>query len=727
MPFQELFDNADAVARDAELRRGADFWPEGAHEDVDVKAKHLNEANEIFSQEPNIYKNCMLIRDYAQPLRVGSSIITERSILHGSAVKKSHKHGFLHRVSGRVHQNMTRKIHAAHSASFARFHRRKVRGADEERGDTKTLPDALLVPKGGVVDIDMSVESEAGKIVDDGAQLQVNMFAFLQSIAGEVAVVPNGGIGKWSSKKRVPLAGYLCPGPDGPVLHTLETPCLPTAVGDDGLPFPPPPSRGDADVAGEEEEEEEDNEGSEEERETDIDMQPAGAPAPAMAHMRQVPPGLRPPGPPPRVGPYHVWVGNEKLTFSSKPKADRFCKRLTEHIAKDLGDTEWSVDGLPDEVRGKKDPTVSSFMQFTRKASESWTLGTKRLLVVVMDWMVGDKSKAPFSEQKLKPAHYEERIFPRVQKAFREMSYGKFNLEVTFVPEVIRYLRPRSRYSAQGYPFPGLYNGAQESLEGNAKFGQLYSFDNYDLVYVINPQQAPTGTKGVAWVGAKGAICNGCEEISDNFQVMVAVHELGHNLGLWHASSSSLEYGNVFDWMGNYPDVEGLSYGVGYKLKLKWLPPSSVAAITDSTLSDLNDEYFLRPFDTTKEPRDGQLVGIQIQLKDNSRDLYISYRKTAGIRKGIYLTWQDKDKPNSELIDAACHSPSQQDARLRPGWTFMDPSNQVVVFVASVDEHLATVRILEFLKQRWSHQFEQGRLLLMVCGSAHEPVPTVTF
>eukprot|EP00971_Amphidinium_carterae_P201426 3996861-Amphidinium_carterae.1 len=43
--------------------------------------------------------------------------------------------------------------------------------------------------------------------------------------------------------------------------------------------------------------------------------------------------------------------------------------------------------------------------------------------------------------------------------------------------------------------------------------------------------EAPIGTKGVAFCGAKGAICNGCEQLSESFQVMVAVHELGHNLG----------------------------------------------------------------------------------------------------------------------------------------------------------------------------------------------------
>eukprot|EP00929_Paragymnodinium_shiwhaense_P079802 TRINITY_DN415_c0_g1_i1.p1 TRINITY_DN415_c0_g1~~TRINITY_DN415_c0_g1_i1.p1 ORF type:complete len:862 (+),score=177.61 TRINITY_DN415_c0_g1_i1:77-2662(+) len=317
-----------------------------------------------------------------------------------------------------------------------------------------------------------------------------------------------------------------------------------------------------------------------------------------------------------------------------------------------------------------------------------------RVPIVVMDWMMGDSSRAPLSRQKTSPSHYEQVVFPRVREEFRRMSYGKFDIHFTVIPEVVRYTRPRTRYMAEGYPFPGLYNGAKESLAGDAVHGSKYNFDDYDLVYVVAPQQAPVSTKGVAWVGAKGAMCNGCEEISENFQVMVAVHELGHNLGLSHASSSSLEYGNVFDWMGNYPDVQGLSYGLGYKLKLHWLPSAAVAEVSEQALATLNDEYLLRPFDIDTPPRNGELVGIRFQVHGDARDLYVAFRDTAeGQQKsGVYLTWQDKDKPNSELVDAACHSPSQRDARLQAGWTYMDPSGQLAIHVVSVDQQVATVR-----------------------------------
>merc|ERR1719160_1508277 len=225
-----------------------------------------------------------------------------------------------------------------------------------------------------------------------------------------------------------------------------------------------------------------------------------------------------------------------------------------------------------------------------------------------MDWEFGDTSLAPMSAQSKSPRHYESRVFPRVVEAFRRMSFGKLNLKVTVIPDVVRYSRKRSRYALGGYPFPALYNGAQESVEGSSMLSGDYNFNKYDLAYVIAPQQRPTGTKGVAWVGAKGAMCNGCETLSENFQVMVAVHELWHNLGLWHASSNFLEYGNVFDWMGNYPDVKGLSYGLGYKLSLGWVAGASLSKITDADLSSLNNEYHLMPVDSLDAPKQGQVV-----------------------------------------------------------------------------------------------------------------------
>jgi len=649
MPFAYMYEHPGDIAHDVELRNDPDLIPEGAKTNIDVPENEQHEVESIFLENPSLFSHCVLVRDFVEPLRVGSALM-DRSSEQGA---KSH---FL--------------------------------APEGEKKAKRKFPDELLHLEGAIVD---------RADFEDNAELQVTMFGWLSSIAGEVRIIPSGALTKWSSKKKVPIAGYLCVGDGGPVLHTLPTPCLATTLNAEGQPQGPPDSEettgnSEAPAAAAPIPVEKPRKGKTETKRSEsvnpemLQQPAAGAPVSAMASSPIAAPAAAP-----DEGTYDVWVGKAMLKFSSAAKGQAFCHLLAEKIANDLGDNVWDTEKI-EKMNTLRDPTLESFVQLSRQPSPAWTLGTKKLLVAVMDWKHGDYSRAPMSSQTKSPRHYKNRVFPRVKDAFKQMSFGKFDIEVTVIPEVVRYARKRSRYAIGGYPFPSLYNAAKDSLEGNVQFSSEYSFDNYDLVYVIAPQQAPTGTKGVAWVGAKGAMCNGCEELTEDFQVMVAVHELGHNLGLFHAGSKSLEYGNVFDWMGNYPGVQGLSYGVGYKLALGWLPQETVARVTDDDLDSLNDEYIIKPFDAERAPQEGELVGLRVSLRNSPRDLFVSYRRSAGEEAGVYLTLQEKDKPNSELVDAACHSPSQRDARLRPGWTYLDQSQKVVIYLASVDDGAARVR-----------------------------------
>jgi len=192
-----IYEGGDVAAGFLEKQGGIKFEPEGAQSDLDISPNQRRALIHAFDERPDLFSGCMLIHDFAMPLRVGSAIIEVRN-------------GPTHEVAAQ--QNET--------------------SVDE-------LPYNVVHIQGGIVDRDAG--SDAGSKKD--ATPEVSMFANLQSIAGEVAVIPNGAIARWSSKKKVPIAGYLCNENGNRVLYTLPTPCLATTLGDDGMPRSSSPRR----------------------------------------------------------------------------------------------------------------------------------------------------------------------------------------------------------------------------------------------------------------------------------------------------------------------------------------------------------------------------------------------------------------------------------------------------------------------------------------------------
>merc|ERR1712100_172508 len=66
---------ADEVAHDMELRLGASYFTEGSSVAVDMDTTEKYEERSIFTMDPSVFKHCVLIRDFAMPLRVGNALV----------------------------------------------------------------------------------------------------------------------------------------------------------------------------------------------------------------------------------------------------------------------------------------------------------------------------------------------------------------------------------------------------------------------------------------------------------------------------------------------------------------------------------------------------------------------------------------------------------------------------------------------------------------------------
>lgn len=138
-------------------------------------------------------------------------------------------------------------------------------------------------------------------------------------------------------------------------------------------------------------------------------------------------------------------------------------------------------------------------------------------------------------------------------------------------------------------------------------------------VYVV-PNNA-TGYAGVGTIG--GSPCKAWV-FTPNFPDVYA-HELGHNVGMHHASTLTSEYGDYSDVMG----IGGIglrAFNAPHKVQMGWVPAARVQTVTaDGT-------YTISPLAVT----DGSsLQVLKIHKPDTNEDYYLGYRWPAGSDTGL--------------------------------------------------------------------------------------------
>ena len=211
---------------------------------------------------------------------------------------------------------------------------------------------------------------------------------------------------------------------------------------------------------------------------------------------------------------------------------------------------------------------------------------------------------------------------------------------------------------------------------------------NYDLEIVDHQFLGPPNFNYLATslVGSKGMDLQ-------TGALSVVLHELGHNLGLYHANSwtaaddsvigpgSNVEYGNTFDLMGPDTSTPGVhEIGAENKNALDWLPLSFVHTVTSS------GTYRVLAFDVPN------LVGAQKYAlrirKDYARWYWAEYRQkftdNPWTQSGVVLNWSPwsnfvgNSLRGPVLLDTTPGSQSgnngKDDAPVVIGRTFSDPA-----------------------------------------------------
>ncbi|MGC8990477.1 MAG: hypothetical protein ACP5MD_10170, partial [Verrucomicrobiia bacterium] len=305
-------------------------------------------------------------------------------------------------------------------------------------------------------------------------------------------------------------------------------------------------------------------------------------------------------------------------------------------------------------------------------AGSSYTQGTKRLLFMRVAFP--DDPTEPITEA----AAYD--LMSRVSQCYIEQSYNTTAIIADVTP-VLMMPQPKTAYSSLG--IPTLLNDAHVVARAAG-----FDPDNYDLEIVRNNKIPGTtfNFNGFAYVGAKGLV------LQDS-SLYTAVHELGHNYGLWHANywsatgdsvigpGSTAEYGNTFDTMGSQnSNPSAYHFNAQFKDKLNWLPMPFVQVVTNSGL------YRIYAYDVPNLVT-SQKYALCVQ-KDYARAYWAEYRQkftsNPWTQNGVILNWSPWNNyvgnslGGTALLDTTPGTPSgnnsKDDAPVVIGRTFSDPA-----------------------------------------------------
>ncbi len=157
-----------------------------------------------------------------------------------------------------------------------------------------------------------------------------------------------------------------------------------------------------------------------------------------------------------------------------------------------------------------------------------------------------------------------------------------------------------------------------------------YNLADYDHVSYVVPANA-TNYGGLGEVNAGRTWIFYCSP-------SIVQHELGHNLGLAHASTAGSEYGDRSDSMGN-PSGSYHDFNAPHKDQLNWVPDASIINVSDQNAGS----FTLSPVDY---PVERAIHPYMLRISNPGSTLqgsyyYISYRVAEGVTSDLITEYKD--------------------------------------------------------------------------------------
>jgi hypothetical protein len=270
-----------------------------------------------------------------------------------------------------------------------------------------------------------------------------------------------------------------------------------------------------------------------------------------------------------------------------------------------------------------------------------------------------------------------------------------------------------------------------------AREAALEDDDAYQHYVFVFPHVRSCGWAGMAELPGTSTWING------ELTVRVVGHELGHNLGAYHASALRCvahgrpvalsdscthdEYGDPFDIMG-----AGARHTSNWnKAKLGWLPASNLATATASgTFTLTAQEALTADVQLLRIPWGKTGLFYYLELRQPFGSFFDNFGAADPAVNGISLRLAPdyRSADRSSLIDTNPDTPGFEDAPLGTGRTFADPAHGVWIVNRGILDGRATVEVSLGAPPLGAQEIEPPPLLPQtrgrVRGTAHADVLT---